>query len=282
MKITILDDWFDTIRYLPCYEKIAHHDVTIWNDHEQDTDALAERLAETEVLVLIRERTKIRKDLLERLPNLRLISQRSVYPHIDVEDCTRLGIMLCSGQHEGTPSHATVELTWGLILAAMRMIPQQMASLKAGNWMMGVGKSVGGRTLGIYGYGRIGSAVADIAKAFRMNVQAWGSENSIERAREAGVFAAVVREVLLLRGRRRRVRVVLRRAGARQAGVANDRRHPRRRDRDRRRRRRGEEGSRRRGARGEERSRAAGARGEEGSRRARARGEEGSRGRGEG
>lgn len=194
MKITILDDWFDTIRYLPCYEKIAHHDVTIWNDHEQDTDALAERLAETEVLVLIRERTKIRKDLLERLPNLRLISQRSVYPHIDVEDCTRLGIMLCSGQHEGTPSHATVELTWGLILAAMRMIPQQMASLKAGNWMMGVGKSVGGRTLGIYGYGRIGSAVADIARAFRMNVQAWGSENSLERAREAGVHVPASRD----------------------------------------------------------------------------------------
>ena len=167
MKITILDDWFDTIRHLPCYEKVAHHDVTIWNDHVQDTDKLTERLTDTEVLVLIRERTKIRKELLERLPKLRLISQRSVYPHIDVEDCTRLGIMLCSGQHEGTPSYATVELTWGLILSAMRMIPQQMASLKQGNWMMGVGKSVGGRTLGIYGYGRIGSAVADMRTSLR-------------------------------------------------------------------------------------------------------------------
>jgi len=194
MKITILDDWFDTIRHLPCFAKMAGHEVTIWNDHVQDDDALAERLKDTEVLVLIRERTKIRKPLLERLPKLRLISQRSVYPHIDVDDCTRLGIMLCSGQHEGTPSFATVELTWGLILSAMRMIPQQMASLKAGNWMMGVGKSVGGRTLGIYGYGRIGAAVAELGKAFRMNVQAWGGEGSLERARADGVHVPESRD----------------------------------------------------------------------------------------
>ena len=117
MKITILDDYYDTIRHLPCFEKVAAHDVTIWNDHSQDVDVLAERLKDTEVLVLIRERTHIRKALLGRLPNLKLISQRSVYPHIDVDDCTRLGIMLCSSQHAGTPSYATVELTWGLILA---------------------------------------------------------------------------------------------------------------------------------------------------------------------
>jgi D-3-phosphoglycerate dehydrogenase len=194
MKITILDDWFDTIRHLPCFAKMAGHEVTIWNDHVQDDDVLAERLKDTEVLVLIRERTKIRKPLLERLPKLRLISQRSVYPHIDVDDCTRLGIMLCSGQHEGTPSFATVELTWGLILSAMRMIPQQMASLKAGNWMMGVGKSVGGRTLGIYGYGRIGAAVAELGKAFRMNVQVWGGEGSLERARADGMHVPESRD----------------------------------------------------------------------------------------
>lgn len=194
MKITILDDWFDTIRHLPCYDMMADHDVTIWNDHVQDDDILADRLKDTDVLILIRERTKIRKPLLERLPNLKLISQRSVYPHIDVDDCTRLGIMLCSGQHEGTPSFATVELTWGLILSTMRMIPQQMASLKAGNWMMGVGRSVGNRTLGIYGYGRIGAAVADIARSFRMNVQAWGGEGSLERARAAGVHVPESRE----------------------------------------------------------------------------------------
>ena len=104
MKITILDDYFDTVRTLPCFAKLAGHDVTIWNDHVQDVDKLAERLADTEALVLIRERTQIRTALLERLPKLRLISQRSVFPHIDIETCTRLGIVVSSSQHPGTPS----------------------------------------------------------------------------------------------------------------------------------------------------------------------------------
>lgn len=194
MKITILDDYFDTIRHLPCFAKVTGHDVTIWNDHVQDDDVLAERLKDTEALVLIRERTKIRKPLLERLPKLRLISQRSVYPHIDVEDCTRLGIMLCSHQHADTPSTATVELTWGLILSSLRMIPQQMQSLKAGTWQSGIGKSLKGRTLGIYGYGRIGSAVAGIARMFQMPVQAWGGEGSLERARTDGITIPESRE----------------------------------------------------------------------------------------
>src|SRR6202162_3179411 len=111
MKISILDDYFDTLRTLPCFARLAPFEVTIWNDHVQDVDALAERLRDTEVLVLIRERTKIRSALLERLPKLKLISQRSVYPHIDVGACTRLGIILSSGQHPGAPSHATAEMT---------------------------------------------------------------------------------------------------------------------------------------------------------------------------
>jgi len=134
MKVTILDDYFDTLRTLPCFAKLAGYDVTIWNDHVQDVDKLAERLRDTEALVLIRERTQVRKGLLERLPRLRLISQRSVFPHIDVEDCTRLGIVVSSSQHPGTPSYAAAELTFGLILAAMRQIPQQAAALKAGIW----------------------------------------------------------------------------------------------------------------------------------------------------
>src|SRR4051794_33108228 len=105
MKITILDDTFDTIRTLPCFAKLAGHDVTIWNDHVQDTDTLAHRLKHTEVLVLIRERTKIKAPLLERLPNLRLISQRSVYPHIDIEACTRQGVIVSSSLHIGTPTY---------------------------------------------------------------------------------------------------------------------------------------------------------------------------------
>ncbi len=187
MKITILDDWFDTLRHLPCFAKLEGHDVTVWNDHVEDLDGLVDRLRDTEALVLFRERTAIRGPLLERLPKLELISQRSVYPHIDVDDCTRLGVLLCSGQHPDTPSFATVELVWGLILAGMRQIPQQAASMKAGTWQLAPGKSVRGKTLGIYGYGRIGSAVLEIAKAFDMNVQVWGSESSLSRARADGV-----------------------------------------------------------------------------------------------
>ena len=194
MKIHILDDWFDTLRGLPSFQKISDHDVTIWNDHVQDTDALAERLADAEALVLFRERTAIRRDLLERLPNLRLISQRRVYPHIDVDACTRLGVMLCSNQHKDTPSFATVELTWGLILAAMRQVPQQMASLQSGNWQMGVGRSVRGKTLGIYGYGRIGSAVAELGQAFGMKISVWGGEGSLTRARTASLHVPESRD----------------------------------------------------------------------------------------
>ena len=186
MKITILDDYFDTIRRLPCFAKLAGHDVTVWNDHVQDLDPLAARLAETEALVLIRERTKIRTPLLERLPKLRLISQRSVYPHIDVDTCTRLGIVVSSGQHPDSPSHATVEMTWALILGAMRQLPQQVQSLKAGNWQMGVGSSLKGKTLGVYGFGRIGTAVATLGRAFGMNVQFWASADRRKRAATDG------------------------------------------------------------------------------------------------
>src|SRR3954466_13394232 len=115
MKVSILDDYFDTLRTLRCFEKLAGQDVTVWNDHVQDVDELADRLRDCEALVLIRERTQIRAPLLERLPKLRLISQRSVYPHIDVDACTRLGIVVCSDLHAGSPSFATAELTWGLI-----------------------------------------------------------------------------------------------------------------------------------------------------------------------
>jgi D-3-phosphoglycerate dehydrogenase len=117
VNVTILDDYFDTLRTLDCFEKLAGHDVTVWNDHVQDVDALADRLRDTEALVLIRERTAIRAPLLERLDKLRLISQRSVYPHIDVDDCTRLGIVVSSSQHPGTPSYAAAELTWALVMA---------------------------------------------------------------------------------------------------------------------------------------------------------------------
>ena len=117
MKVSILDDYHNTVRTLGCFSKLVGHDVEIWNDHVQDVNTLAERLQDTEALVLIRERTKIRAPLLDRLGKLRLISQRSVFPHIDVDACTRLGVIVSSSQHAGTPCYAAAELTWGLILA---------------------------------------------------------------------------------------------------------------------------------------------------------------------
>lgn len=190
MKVTILDDYHDTVRTLPCFAMLDGHDVTIWNDHLQDVDGLAERLADTEVLVLIRERTKIRTPLLERLPNLKLISQRSVYPHIDIDTCTRLGIVVCSDLHMGSPSYATAELTWALILAAMRDIPAQMASMKSGGWQIGVGRTLRGKTLGLHGYGRISRAVAETARSFGMKVLVWAREETMAKARAEGVETA--------------------------------------------------------------------------------------------
>ena len=190
MKISILDDYFDTLRTLACFSRLDGHQVTVWNDHTQDTDVLAARLKDTEVLVLIRERTQIRAPLLERLESLRLISQRSVYPHIDIEACTRRGVIVSSNQHADSPSYATAELTWGLIIAAMRQIPQQMLALKSGTWQIGVGNSLRGKTLGIYGYGRIGATVAGYGKAFGMNVLVWAREASLERARADGYAVA--------------------------------------------------------------------------------------------
>ncbi len=194
MKVHILDDWFDTLRTLPCFAKLDGHDVTVWTDHQPDPAKLAERVQEADAMVLFRERTKIGADLLERLPNLRLISQRSVYPHIDVDACTAHDVLLCSNMHSDTPSYAAAELTLGLILASLRQIPQQCASLKAGQWQAGVGRTLRGRTLGLYGYGRIAGAVADYARAIGMTVQWWGSEDGRARARAAGEMVPAARE----------------------------------------------------------------------------------------
>jgi len=190
ITVSILDDYFDTLRTLPCFAKLAPFDVTIWNDHVQDEDVLADRLKDTEVLVLIRERTKIQAPLLARLPRLRLISQRSVYPHIDIGACTENGVIVSSNLHADTPSYATAELTWALVLAAMRQIPAQVAALRRGAWQMGVGTTLRGKTLGIYGYGRIGKVMAGYGKAFGMNVCVWARETGRARAREDGYDVA--------------------------------------------------------------------------------------------
>ena len=194
MKVHILDDWFDTLQGLPCFKKLSDHDVTVWKDHEPDPAKLAERIKEAEALVLIRERTKVGEDLLSRVPNLKLISQRSVYPHIDIDACTAHNVLVCSNMHAGAPSYAAAEMTLALILASYRQIPEQAASLKSGGWQMGVGRTLRGRTLGLYGYGRIAKVVATYAEAIGMKVQWWSSEDGRARALAAGQSVPQSRE----------------------------------------------------------------------------------------
>ena len=193
MKVTILDDYFDTLRTLPCFGGAIGHNVSIWNDHTQDIDTLADRLRETEVLVLIRERTQIRKALLERLPKLRLISQRSVYPHIDVADCTTW--------HRGVIGPASRDAVFCRRRTDVRTDtrrhaadPQQVAALKAGVWQTGVFHTLRGKTLGIYGYGRIGEAVAGYGRAFGMNVLVWAREQTRAKAARDGYAVAPAKE----------------------------------------------------------------------------------------
>jgi D-3-phosphoglycerate dehydrogenase len=199
VRVSILDDYFDTLRTLDCFAALDGHDVTVWNDHVDDVDELAARLVDTEVLVLIRERTRITAELLERLPTLLLISQRSVFPHIDVDTCTRLGIVVSSDLHAGSPSVATAELTWGLVLAAARRIPQQMASLRSGGWQESVGHTLDGKTLGLFGYGRIAEVVAGYGRAFGMPVLVWAREESRSRAAHDGLDVATDRVELFER-----------------------------------------------------------------------------------
>jgi D-3-phosphoglycerate dehydrogenase len=194
MRISVVDDYHDTLRTLPCFQKLAGHQVTVWNDRAQDVETLAQRLRDTEILVLIRERTKIGAALLERLDKLKLISQRSVYPHIDIDACTRRGVIVSSSQHPGTPSYAAAELTWALVLAAARQIPQQVAALKAGRWQVSVGSTLRDKTLGIYGYGRIGSVVAGYGRAFGMHVLVWARDASRTRAATDGHAVALSKE----------------------------------------------------------------------------------------
>ncbi|HEV3109223.1 MAG TPA: D-2-hydroxyacid dehydrogenase family protein [Candidatus Binataceae bacterium] len=197
MKITILDDYQDAVRKMACFQKLAGHDVTIWNDHTKNVDVLAERLKDTQALVLIRERTPVGTPLLERLNQLRIISHVGPYPHVDVDACTRRGVVFCSRMSAGAPSYATAEFTWGLVIAALRNIPQEVAALKAGKWQAyPVGIGLRGKTLGVYAYGLIGGVVAGYGKAFGMKVIAWGREASKTRAVADGFEVASSREAL--------------------------------------------------------------------------------------
>jgi D-3-phosphoglycerate dehydrogenase len=197
MKIIIPDDYQDAVRHLDCYSKLAGHQVTIYHDTVKDLETLAARFRGADVLILIRERTAITEPLLALLPDLKLIIQtgRGI-AHIDLAACTRHGVAVAVGS--GGP-YATAELTWGLILAAMRHIPQEVARLKDGQWQTTLGLGLHGRTLGILGYGKIGSIMAGYGRAFGMPVLVWGTEGARSRARTDGYEVVVNQRELFSR-----------------------------------------------------------------------------------
>ncbi|MDX3906240.1 MAG: D-2-hydroxyacid dehydrogenase family protein [Pigmentiphaga sp.] len=206
MRITILDDYQDAVRKLECFSLLGSHEVKVYNNTVKGLGQLAVRLRDAETLVLIRERTVITRGLLDKLPQLKLISQTGrVGSHIDVAACTERGIAVAQGV--GSPI-APAELTWALIMAAMRRIPQYVANLKHGAWQQsgmkassmpanfGLGRTLHGRTLGLFGYGKIGKLVAGYGKAFGMKVVVWGRESTLERARADGLETASSKEAL--------------------------------------------------------------------------------------
>ena len=189
MKIAVIDDYQDAFRTLRCFGKLEGHEVLVYNDTEKDPARLAERLKDAEAVILTQARSPMPCALIERLPNLRLISQtgRST-GHIDIAACTEHGVAI-SAAGFATP-HPTAELTWGLIFAALRHIPYEVKRLREGHWQSTLGVCVKGKTLGIYAYGRIGSLVAHVGRAFGARVICWGRKGSLARAKEAGYEVA--------------------------------------------------------------------------------------------
>ena len=189
MKIIISDDYQRAIESLECFNKIAHHDVSIHNNTVFETEELAKRFYDAEGIVLIRQRTKINEELLSKLPNLKIISATGANyaGHIDVEACSKYKVAVAAG---GSGTRSTCELAWGLILSHMRSIPKEVSNLKNGGWQSTLGEDLSGKTLGIYAYGKIGRQMGQIAKAFNMDVLIWGRESSREKAKEDGFIFA--------------------------------------------------------------------------------------------
>ena len=195
MNVIIPDDYQDAVRGLGCFAKLANHTVRVFTDTVKETDVLAERLQSADALVLIRERTRINETLLAKLPHLKLISQTGRgTAHIDLDACTRRGIVVTAGS--GSP-FAPAELTWALVLASRRNVAEEAARLRAGDWQSTLGSGLRGRTLGVWGYGKIGCLVAGYGRAFSMKVLVWGREGSLSRARTDGYAIASSRQALL-------------------------------------------------------------------------------------
>ncbi len=193
MKIAVIDDYQDAFRRHPGYARLAGHEVTVFTDTVKDPVALGNRLSEAEAVVLTQQRSALPRAALDRMPALRMISQtgRNV-AHIDLAACAERGITVCAGGAGGP--EATAELCWGLIISALRHIPEEVQRLKQGQWQHTLGTGLKGKTLGVYAYGRIGSLVARVGQAFGMDVLCWGREGSLERARKDGFGVAESRE----------------------------------------------------------------------------------------
>ena len=192
MHIVISDDYQDCIRQLTCFQKLKGHTVKIYNDTVSTTDALVERYKDADAIVLIRERTVITKELLERLPKLKVISQTGkIASHVDLEACKARGIVVMDGRGSGA---ATAELNMLLILAALRRLVEEVARLKDGQWQGYLGDQLSGKVLGVYGFGRIGKQVCHLGKAFGAKPLVWGRQSSLKKAQEDGFAVADSKE----------------------------------------------------------------------------------------
>jgi D-3-phosphoglycerate dehydrogenase len=193
MKIAVIDDYQNAFKTLKCYPKLAGHEVMIYTDPETNVDKIAERLKDTDAVILTQQRTRFPRALIDKLPKLKLIGQTGrAASHVDLEACTEKGVVVSAGGSGN--SNATAELTWGLILSALRNLPFEVKRLKEGHWQSTLGIGVNGKTLGIYAYGKIGSIVAGVGKAFGARVVCWGREGSTGRAKAAGFEVAESRE----------------------------------------------------------------------------------------
>jgi D-3-phosphoglycerate dehydrogenase / 2-oxoglutarate reductase len=193
MRIAVLDDYQNAFRTLKAYPKLRDHEVVVFTDTETDIGKLADRLKDADAVVLTQQRSSFPRALVERLPRLKLIGQTGrAATHVDLNACTEKGIVVSAGGAGN--SSATAELTWGLILSALRNLPFEVKRLKEGRWQSTLGIGVNGKTLGIYAYGKIGSIVAAVGKAFGARVLCWGREGSTGRAKAAGFEVAQSRE----------------------------------------------------------------------------------------
>ena len=193
MKIAVIDDYQNAFKTLKCYPKLAGHEVVIYTEPETNVEKIAERLKDADAVILTQQRTAFPRALIEKLPKLKLIGQTGrAASHVDLEACTDRGVVVSAGGSGN--SNATAELTWGLILSALRNLPFEVKRLKEGRWQSTLGIGVNGKTLGIYAYGKIGSIVAGVGKAFGARVVCWGREGSTSRAKAAGFEVAKSRD----------------------------------------------------------------------------------------